>query len=118
MSVYVYDSRKNFTFHQLKPQAQGQLHLALAIESRAVGVGDGSKLSSAIGSTEVGEASITAWGSGAVDDVACRVNAGRVLVVEDVEDLTDDFKVIALADMSVLGETSIDVIDTRVAKSI
>jgi hypothetical protein len=103
---------------QLKAQAQGQLELALAVESCAVGIGDGAEAGVAIGPAQEREARVAARCAGSVDDVAGGVDVGGVLVVEYIEDFADDFKVVALADVRVLGEARVYIVDARIAEGI
>ena len=102
----------------LKTQAESELELALAVKRGAVGVRDGAEAGGAVGSAEVGEAGIAAGGGGVVDDVAGGVDAGGVLMVEDVEDLGNDFEIVALADLSIFSEAGIDVVDAGVTEGV
>ena len=102
----------------LKAQAEGQLELALTVEGGAVGIGDGAEASLAVGTAQKSEAGVGAGRAGAVDDVAHCIDVGGVLVVEHIEYFADDFKVVALADLRVLGEAGVHVVNARIAESI
>ncbi len=116
--VSFHDNRDGGDLKELKAEAQGELELALAVEGGAVGIGDGAEAGSAVGSAQESEAGIAARRTGSVDDVAGGVDVGDVLVVEDVEDFTDDFEVVTLAYLRVFGEAGVNVVDAWVAEGV